>query len=273
MVELLDERNRARKRQAICWFSAGATSAVACKIASEMFERVRIIYIETGQAHDDNERFLSECETWIGQKIEIHRSEKYTSPLDVASKRRFLNGPSGALCTVELKKNVRYKIESELECGVDAWNQVYGFEFSKKEVNRAIRFSEQNPATNPVFPLIDRMLTKPNCLAMLKMAGINPPKMYELGYHNNNCLGCFKGGMGYWNKIRKDFPEIFRRTSEVEREIGRSCIRGVFLDELDPSSGRHDGPIMAECGVVCAIEFEHIESPVLEDVMTGKLKL
>lgn len=31
--------------------------------------------------------------------------------------------------------------------------------------------------------------------------------MYDLGYANNNCIGCVKGGIGYWNKIRIDFPE------------------------------------------------------------------
>lgn len=59
--------------------------------------------------------------------------------------------------------------------------------------------------------------------------------MYDLGYPNNNCVGCVKGGMGYWNKIRVDFPEVFERRARQEREIGHSCIKGVFLDELDPN--------------------------------------
>lgn len=62
--------------------------------------------------------------------------------------------------------------------------------------------------------------------------------MYDLGYHNNNCVGCVKGGMGYWNRIRIDFPEVFRKMAELEREIGHSCINGVYLDELAPGRGR-----------------------------------
>ena len=53
--------------------------------------------------------------------------------------------------------------------------------------------------------------------------GIKRPIMYDLGYSNNNCIGCVKGGMGYWNKIREDFPEVFQARAKLEREIGRSC--------------------------------------------------
>lgn len=50
----------------IAWFSCGATSAVACKMALSMYDDVRIVYIETGSGHPDNERFLKDCERWYG---------------------------------------------------------------------------------------------------------------------------------------------------------------------------------------------------------------
>ena len=56
--------------------------------------------------------------------------------------------------------------------------------------------------------------------------------MYRLGYQNNNCIGCVKGGKGYWNKIREDFPETFWEMSKAERFVGHSCIKNCFLDEL-----------------------------------------
>lgn len=61
--------------------------------------------------------------------------------------------------------------------------------------------------------------------------------------------------MGYWNKIRKDFPEIFKRTAELERKAGHSCIKGVFLDELDPERGRHESIELPECGIYCEVEM------------------
>lgn len=53
----------------IAWFSCGATSAVACKFALQMYDDVRICYIETGSGHPDNERFIRDCEQWYGQKM------------------------------------------------------------------------------------------------------------------------------------------------------------------------------------------------------------
>jgi hypothetical protein len=104
------------------------------------------------------------------------------------------------------------------------------------------------------FPLIERGLSKQDAHGILARAGIKRPKMYDLGYHNNNCIGCVKGGKGYWNKIRVDFPDIFAARVKMERDIGRSCINGRFLDELEPNEGRHDAPISEDCGVFCWIE-------------------
>ena len=44
--------------------------------------------------------------------------------------------------------------------------------------------------------------------SLIERAGLRLPEMYRLGYANANCVGCVKGGAGYWNKIRRDFPEL-----------------------------------------------------------------
>lgn len=74
-----------------------------------------------------------------------------------------------------------------------------------------------------------------------------------MGYSNNNCIGCVKGGKGYWNKIRVDFPEVFASRAKLERDIGHSCIKGTFLDELDPNAGKMSEEIMDDCGIFCEL--------------------
>ena len=177
----------------IGWFSCGATSAVACKIGLSMYENVRIVHIETGSEHSDNKRFLIDCQKWFGVEIQTIRSGKFDNVEDVLLKKKYINGPTGASCTKELKKQVRYLYEEAL----GEWGgQIWGFDFCKDEINRAIRFKQQNPKTKPLFPLIERHLTKQDCLGILKKAGIAIPIMYKLGYNNNNCIGCVKGGIG-----------------------------------------------------------------------------
>jgi len=103
------------------------------------------------------------------------------------------------------------------------------------------------------FPLIERGLTKADAHGIAAQLGLKRPIMYDLGYPNNNCIGCVKGGMGYWNKIRQDFPDVFERRAKEERMLGHSCIKGVFLDELEPNRGRIDKEIMEDCGISCEI--------------------
>jgi len=251
----------------IGWFSCGITSAVACKLAVQEYgaENVRLFYLEIDSAHNDNKRFIEDCEKWIGVKVEYRRNQKYKDQFDVIRKDKYVNGPAGARCTKVLKKDIRMKIEKE----VDYEGQIFGFEFSKKEINRAIRFSQQYPAAKPHYPLIDKKITKEMCAEILLKNGIKLPKMYELGFHNNNCIGCVKGGAGYWNHVRKTFPDKFKEMAEVEREVGRSCLKGKFLDELKANEGRHNPPILPDCGTFCEIEFADIIDKGTEEVFTG----
>ncbi|WP_417353556.1 phosphoadenosine phosphosulfate reductase family protein [Flavobacterium alkalisoli] len=234
------------------WFSGGVTSAVAIKKVLELTDHdVEIYYFETGSHHPDHDRFLEDCEKWYGQKINIVKNPKFTDVIDVIRTMKYVNGPSGARCTYDLKKQMRWNIEKEVN--YDA--QIFGFEDSPKEINRAIRFQEQYPDAKAHFPLIELNLDKPTCMKIIQQAGIELPEMYKLGYHNSNCIGCVKGGMGYWNKIREDFPDHFDAMAKVEREIGRSCIKGVFLDELKKDRGRHRDISLPSCGVVCQPEL------------------
>jgi len=89
--------------------------------------------------------------------------------------------------------------------------------------------------------------------------------MQKAGYGHNNCIGCVKGQMGYWNKIRKDFPEIFERMAKVERKIGAAICKSyagdkerkpIYLDELDPDAGRYEEEPPMSCDMLCRLEME-----------------
>ena len=92
----------------ISWFSCGAASATATKIAISEFgsENVRVIYQQTNSEHPDNDRFLNECQDWFGVEIERQQSEDYHDIWDVFGKTRYLVGPTGARCTSELSENL-----------------------------------------------------------------------------------------------------------------------------------------------------------------------
>lgn len=233
----------------ISWWSGGVTSTVATKIALEKYENVQIYFCETNQHHPDNLRFIKDCEKWYGQKINILTNNKWKS-VEKVLEHGYINGPTGAYCTKLLKKDVRIAIEKI----VDYDYQVFGFEFEPSQIKRAERFIEQYPTSKAIFPLIDEKINKFKAMEILTEAKIELPSMYKLGYSNANCVGCVKGGMGYWNKIRNDFPEIFKRTAELERKAGHTCIKGIYLDELNPKAGKFESIELPECGIYCEVE-------------------
>ena len=254
----------------IAWWSGGITSAVACRLALEKYENVRLIYIHIDSHHPDTLRFKKDCEKWYGKEIETWQSAKYKDQFDVIKKTKYVNGAAGARCTKELKKEVRARIEKEIN-----WShQIWGFEFEKSQINRAIRFQEQYPNISSLFPLIENKLSKNECVGIVQGAGIEIPEMYRMGYANNNCIGCVKGGAGYWNKIRKDFPDKFNEMAMVEREVNATCLKDengrVFLDELDPNSGNPSDLVFNECGIFCQVEFAHLMSKKVDDILKGK---
>ncbi len=233
----------------VVWFSAGAASAVAAKLTLAEGPAV-LAYTDPGSEHPDNERFIADCEEWFGQDVVRLKSEKYVDTWQVWSERRFLNSPQGALCTTELKKKVRQAFERPDD------RQVFGY--TVEERHRADRFREQNPGVDLVTPLIDLGLPKSECLRLVQQAGIVLPAMYRLGYRNNNCVGCVKGGIGYWNKIRKDFPDTFTRMAALERDIGATVLRAdgerLYLDTLDPGRGNHDTEADIQCSLFCSVD-------------------
>ncbi len=212
--------NPSKEYPVVCWWSGGVTSAVACKIAIDIFgkDNCVVIMIDTFMnEHPDTYRFLMDCEEWYGKKIEMVRNERYKSIQDVWYTRKSLNVAHGAICSSELKRKVRIDWCKENTFS----HHVFGFEFDKKEMNRALSMQINYSDINPIFPLLMYGMDKPDCIDYIQEAGLDIPKTYELGYENNNCwqTGCVQGGIGYWQKIQREEPEKFDAMAKIEHDL------------------------------------------------------
>lgn len=245
-------------RRVLCHFSCGAASAVATKLAINKYgkDRVEVLNIRIKEEHPDNQRFLQDCEEWFGVPIATVQNDRYDGSIYEVFKQGYLKGVSGAACTTQLKRMVRAKHQRE--------DDIHVFGYTAEELSRAIDFEERNQYLDVDWTLIDANLVKQDCLAIIQDAGIEIPAMYKLGYKNNNCIGCVKGGMGYWNNIRKDFPDVFARMAMVEREIGYSLLKepvgsaAIYLDELEPNRGDMRNEMDIECSFFCQIAKEDL---------------
>ena len=218
---------------------------MACYLTKDIDE---IIYTHVTNQHSDSLRFLHDCERLLGREIKILQSELYESVDDVIERTRCINTAYGAPCTKWLKKQVRKDWEKK-----EPDHHIYVWGYDVEEKGRAEAVVKTMSDYEHEFPLIEHGLTKAECHGIADKLGLKRPAMYDMGYKNNNCIGCVKGGMGYWNKIRQDFPEVFERRARQERMIGHSCIKGVFLDKLEPDRGDMDTEVMEDCTISCQL--------------------
>ncbi len=206
----------------IAWWSGGVTSAVACKLCIDWFgvDNTRVVFIDTKNEDNDTYRFKSDCEIWYGKTIETLTNEDYKNIQEVWYKSLSLNVANGAKCSSELKRKVRERFEriNNYSC------QAFGFDID--EINRAKAMQVNHAKSKPIFPLISNLLTKKDCINLIKSANdlfisLQLPRTYKLGYHNNNCFktGCVQGGVGYWQKIQAEDIEKFNRMAKVEHEL------------------------------------------------------
>jgi len=238
----------------LCWFSCGAASAVATKLVLSEDPTAIPVYCETGSEHEDNERFLADCERWFGRDVVRIKSTRYRDTWHVWEKERYLAGIAGAKCTGELKFVPRLDFQRPSD------RHVFGYTADKLDQARANRMLSTYPEMRQRHPLIERKLTKANVLALIEGHGIELPVMYRLGFHNNNCIPCVKAtSPAYWAMIRRAFPEQFDRMAKLSRELGARLtilrreggknVRG-FIDEIPLDQPMKD-PIAPACDFLC----------------------
>ena len=246
--------------RSIVWFSCGAASAIAAKQSvKKNGENCDIENCDTGGEHESNKKFLKDIEKWTGKDITILKNKEYDDHFDVFKKKKFFVKVGFAYCTIELKKKLRLEYQRP--------NDIHILGYTLDEKKRTERFDNNNPELITDWILIEKGITKEDCLGILWQVGIELPKMYDLGYNHNNCIGCVKGGIGYWNKIKKDFPDHFNKMARIERDVGNSILKyrsgekegtPLFLDNLENNMGRYDQEPPISCSLGCGMVVNEI---------------
>lgn len=240
----------------VVWVSCGIPSAVAAMITVGKYGQghdVRLVNTPVAEEDPDNRRFLANVGEWCGRPIEYAINPKHpdSSARQVWAQHKAMSFPTGAPCTMRLKKDARYHWQSIHR---PDWH-VLGF--TADEQKRHDRFT-LTELSNVLPVLIRERMTRERCHHFIEFAGIKPPAIYARGYPNANCIGCVKAtSPTYWNHVRRDAPEVFADRAAQSRELGVRLVRvnnqRIFLDELDPAAkGRPMKSVdMGDCGVFC----------------------
>ena len=254
----------------VCQFSCGAASAVATKLVLAQYGEthdVQIVNAFIAEEHEDNRRFAADCERWFCHPILNLRDTKYNaSAVQVFETVGYIKGPNGAACTSRIKRGLLRTIEQP--------GDVLVLGYTAEEQARLDDWREAWPDRPIVTPLIDHGLTKEDCKAMVERAGIKLPAMYLLGYSNANCIGCVKGGLGYFRAVREDFPAQFERLAQAEDKVaalhGENAyilrhrsgpLKGKRFPLRELSSGTADrGEPLPACGLFCELAEKEYSS-------------
>lgn len=252
------------------WFSDGCASAVATKLDIQEFgaDAGPVVICDTGAEDEDNFRFRADCAKWFGCEVTVIRSGEFEDTWAVWEKRSYISGIEGAPCTGELKFVPRLNFEQPGDI------HIFGYTDDARDKKRAKRLKGEFLHGCFVTPLIDKRITKANCLALLEGAGIAQPRTYAWGFPNANCLksGCAKAqSPDYWALHRKHFPEGFARTAALARKLGAKLaivgreklpdgtyknIRG-FIDDI-PLDQPTTNPIAPTCDLLCSINAKDL---------------
>lgn len=205
----------------IASFSTGLSSAVMVErlLARYGKDAVTVVCMDTLIEDDDNYRFSQDCMFRWGVDFVWLREGR--DPYQVGADEHVIPNQKLAPCTRRLK------IEpfTDYLAGLTGPITIHiGFDFSEAHRCAATdkNYNALGYATD--YPLMWKPIEfRPYVQVAREDWGIEPPRMYGLGYTHANCGGrCVKQGKGDWLRTLAHFPERYAASEEWEREMRKN---------------------------------------------------
>jgi hypothetical protein len=200
-------------------FSAGLSSALTVERVLNRYgaDAVEVVFMDTQIEDDDNYRFLDDCRRRWGVPITV-LADGHT-PYQVFEHQHIIPNQKIAPCTFRLKIDVFVKY---LESKSDEEITVHiGYDFSEMHRCDATRLNYEARGWHVDFPLLWKPIEFRRYSDVVRNDwGIEPPRMYAMGYTHANCGGmCVKQGQGDWIRTLINFPERFAKVEQWETSM------------------------------------------------------
>lgn len=199
-------------------FSGGVGSWAAAKRVAEKHgtQDMVLLFTDTKIEDVDLYRFLDEAAADVGAPL-VKIAEGRT-PWEVFRDKRFLGNTRVDLCSRVLKRELadawiaeHYQPDEVIVyVGID-WTEIHRYE---RMAPRKLPYVYQAPLIEEPY------WTKSQWLDELREAGIEPPRLYELGFPHNNCGGgCVKAGQGHFGLLLEKLPEVYAEWEANEESL------------------------------------------------------
>jgi len=165
---------------------------------------------------EDNYRFLHEAAADIGGKL-IWLNEG-RDIWQVFHDKRFLGNTRQANCSHLLKQAPARDwldencdpADTTVYVGID-WSEIHRLD---TVIRKYEPYHVQAPMADPPY------LDKADIRQMLRDRGIEPPRLYELGFQHANCGGfCVKAGQAQFRHLLETFPDRYAYHEAKEQEL------------------------------------------------------
>lgn len=208
------------------FLSGGITSFEMAWRLKQSGAPLSLVFADTKAEDSDTYRFLDDAERVLG--VKVHRDSDGRSLWDLFNDEGMIAGPRAAFCSRMLKFNVclawmkANNPSGTVAIGLD-WTEPHRFE--------GVRARWKRHGFNVVFPLNEPpRLMKSDYMANARALGVEPPRLYALGFEHNNCGGaCVMGGQGQWAKLLAALPETYAFHEQREREFRERTGKDVAI--------------------------------------------
>lgn len=204
--------------RAVGHLSGGAASWMACKrwAAKHGTEGMILLFADTKSEDEDTYRFLPQAAANIGAPL-VCLSDGRTI-WEVFEKERFLGNSRVDPCSKILKRKLLDETRHQL-FGEEPITLVIGITW--EETHRLVAIRDRLAPDIVTAPLCDPpYLTKTACENWARAEGIEPPRLYELGFAHNNCGGfCIKQGQAGFANLLRRFPDRYAYHEGKEEEL------------------------------------------------------
>ena len=211
-------------------FSGGAASWATAKRVAERHgtDDLVLLFADTNTEDADLYRFLHQAALNVGGELVI-LDNGGRDIWDVFYAERMMGSNRFDPCSKILK---RQALDGWLEANCDPVDTVVHIGVSWWERHRYVRLAARRAEQGWRYeaPLCEEpYLSKADVFDWLRAEGIEPPRLYALGFAHNNCGGgCVKAGHAHWEHLLKTLPDVFAEWEGKEEEfrqwIGRDDI-------------------------------------------------
>lgn len=197
-------------------FSSGLSSALTSIRVLEKHPSAMLVFMDTLFEDEDNYRFMVDFENHFC--VKIIRLIEGRNPYEVSRAEHVIPNNSLAPCTFRLKIDIFKKYLKTLT----GESTIYiGYDFSEIHRCESTTKNYESEGYKVDYPLLWKPIETRRYTDVIRSDyGIEPPRMYKLGYTHANCGGrCVKQGQGDWIRTLINFPRRFAEIEKWENEM------------------------------------------------------